>query len=106
MKTYIKVEIKTEADLPKEKTIRICHFKSSDKITDLNYFNDEDDNNYWLRNVDWYFQPVELSFPTEDEIKKMQSGMMCGDSVNCEWVDGYIDGFKKAIIEIKKRNGL
>jgi len=47
-----------------------------------------------------------LDVPSEDEIKKMQSGMMCGDSVNCDWVDGYIDGFKKAIIEIKKRNGL
>jgi len=105
MTYYKKIEIKSEADLPKEKTIRICHFKSSDRITDLNYFNDEDDNDYWLRNVDWYLQPAELGFPAEDEIKEIANDEQfdddCRDAQSC-----IIHGFIRAIAEIKKRNGL
>jgi len=101
---YEKVFIKTEADLPKENgTYIIC--STDGRLYEKEFkINSPAFKKSWEQWIDWYFRPVELSFPTEDEIKKMQSGMMCGDSVNCDWVDGYIDGFKAAIVEIIKRN--
>lgn len=66
--TYRKVFIKTEADLPKERTILIAHFKHSERWTDLIYFNTSDDDEYWLSEIDWYLQPVTAKTDQDDEI--------------------------------------
>jgi hypothetical protein len=73
MEKYIKVVIKSESDLPKEKTTLIAHFKHSGRCTDLVYFDTPDDVKYWLSEVDWYLQPVsESPVPeiTDKEIRK------------------------------------
>jgi hypothetical protein len=58
---YRKVYIKTEADLPKEKDEYFCHRKSDNRLLIFNRFSDSDrefENSVWLRNVDYYLQPI------------------------------------------------
>lgn len=70
---YRKVEIKTEADLPKEDGDYIVHSKSYGWIG-LAIWKDFENANYpeynqylWLLNYDWYLQPVEPEEPKQDD---------------------------------------
>ena len=106
MKTYYeKVFIKTEADLPKENgTYIIC--STDGRLYEKEFkINSPAFKKSWEQWIDWYFRPVELSFPTEDEIKEIANDEQfdddCRDAQSC-----IIHGFIRAIAEIKKRNGL
>ena len=65
---YEKVFIKTEADLPKENgTYIIC--STDGRLYEKEFkINSPAFKKSWEQWIDWYFRPVELSFPTEDEI--------------------------------------
>ena len=65
---YRKVFVSSPADLPKDGAY-IVHFKDSyPRLAELNKNSIfSRDNDYWLENIDWYLQPVEL--PSDEEIK-------------------------------------
>ena len=69
---YIKKEINTEADLPKENdNFFVCDKDGISKY--LHYeahpiFNSE---RFWLNTIDWYLQPIELNLPDDKEINKV-----------------------------------
>jgi hypothetical protein len=59
---YRKVYIKDASDLPKE-GIYYCHFKihnSTGKLKKWSFTKGSNDY-YWLRDIDWYLQPIEQS---------------------------------------------
>jgi hypothetical protein len=72
--TYRKIYIKSEADLPKERTILIAHFKHSDRWTDLIYFNTSEDDKYWISEVDYYLNPIEQENLTAVEKEEINEG--------------------------------
>lgn len=72
---YKKIEIKSEADLPKEEEIYYeVHFKSDNTIQKLKRLITPELNYYWIENIDWYLLPIseeewlreELQTPIED----------------------------------------
>jgi hypothetical protein len=69
--TYRKVFIKSESDLPKRETVLIAHFKHSDRITNLIYFDTAEDIKYWLSETDWYLQPIDSD--VRDQIIEKQA---------------------------------
>jgi len=51
---YYKVEIKSEADLPKEDGIYFVHCKNSGKQTEFSFHENKE---VWPKNIDWYLCP-------------------------------------------------
>jgi len=71
-KVYVKVIIKTEADLPKINSEYYAYSKSDSKIL-LQWWDSQGRYgiNTWLANVKWYLLPVYL--PTDEDLKKKAS---------------------------------
>ena len=69
MKTtiYLKKEIKSEADLPKVDDLYFVHSKNSGKQTKFSF---HENAHVWMKNIDWYLQPIELDLPDDEEIVK------------------------------------
>jgi hypothetical protein len=81
---YKKVEIGSEADLPKERGNYFTHYKKSDSLGSefINltydrtigerYKGEHSTKDFWLKHVDWYLQPVlPSSIPTDELTKKL-----------------------------------
>lgn len=78
MKTYTRIDIKSENDLPKEDGIYYAHSKVSGRMTEYSFHNN---NETWIECIDWYLiadkEPIEESkFPTKqnacDECNKFE----------------------------------
>jgi hypothetical protein len=69
---YVKKEIKSEADLPKEDGQYFTHQMKTNYLDCMFWY--EDDRAWhvksWLYHVDWYLQPIELDLPDDEEIVK------------------------------------
>lgn len=75
---YIKKFIKSEEDLPKETGyyfagIKTDMFDEKGAIGTIEHFplNDKEVHNSWLESIDWYFLPIELELPEDEEIEKV-----------------------------------
>jgi hypothetical protein len=99
---YVKKEIKSEADLPKESGTYFVYAKKGKNrerlleldINDLEYFAD-----YWCIWVDWYLQPIELDDDREKcctEFKQWQANQI-------EKRDALIDIYEKYINWLKTK---
>jgi len=63
---YRKVYIRSEANLPEKVGLYFAYIRD-DKNKTCQWY-DSDLKEYWIRNIDWYLQPIEL--PSEEEIDK------------------------------------
>ena len=107
---YIKVEIKTPEDLPtKDGKYTVCsvdgrEYEKEFKINSLAF------KKSWEQWIKWYYQPIELSFPTEDEIKadrdEYSEVFKYKDHNWTHIANAFMSGAKCMLAEIKKRNGL
>ena len=66
---YVKKEIKSEADLPKVDDLYFVHSKYSGKQKQTK-FSFHENAHVWMKNIDWYLQPIELDLPDNEEIVK------------------------------------
>lgn len=55
---YIRKYIKTEDDLPKYDDLYYVHSKVSGTLTKFSFHENKD---VWIKNIDWYLQPVTLT---------------------------------------------
>ena len=123
MEKYIKVEIKSENDLPKVDGDYIVHSKSYGWTGQANWKNFENANYpeynqyLWLLNYDWYLKPIsdtELIVPSIEDcivmaekhfpFEKAISTNTHGDDYNRPKIYGFKIGANWAISEIKKLN--
>ena len=69
---YVKKEIKSEADLPKEDGQYFTHQMKTNYLDCMFWY--EDDRAWhvksWLYHVDWYLQPIELDLPDDKQIQE------------------------------------
>ena len=86
---FRRIYIETEADLPKkEDYYHVLPINKSPEHILYSYYRDEY-KNYWLNNIDWYFQPIEQSEPAQKQNKIVKC--TCSNSLeysncakNCE----------------------
>ena len=67
MELFKKIFIKNSEDLPKDDKPYICHVKTSNETGHLSWLPVKDNEGIWEM-VDWYHQPTEIKFPSEEEI--------------------------------------
>lgn len=71
---YVKKEINTEDDLPKEEGRYIVKYKDDIDHVDIAIYKFGTSylygSGYWLIRIDWYLQPIELDLPDDEEIEK------------------------------------
>lgn len=63
---FEKVFIKSESDLPKIEDVYYIHLKSDNKVVEWCFYVGEN-NQEWLKHIDWYLQPIEQ--PAEKELR-------------------------------------
>lgn len=91
---YIKKEIKTEDDLPKDFSQYNWHSRNDLTLIKLTYILSEVQNkNWWIDTFDWYLQEVQL--PTDEEIEKEILQIKRKESLST--VDYYSTGFNAGI---------
>lgn len=113
---YEKVEIKSEADLPKGyRAIYFVGVKDSSKPQDIYEWFDyknpvmaDHQAEYWINTFDWYLQPTEIKFPSEEEINT-QANDYANDHFEgpCRYASyiSYRRAMNDLINWIKKENG-
>ncbi len=100
MEKYIKVYIKSEADLPKVTGQYMVYVSDDDQIQQW-YFNldPQYSNNFeedWLENVNWYLLPVPPSAILTDE--EINNEALQRFTSNTGWIDHEkIEGFKRGV---------
>jgi hypothetical protein len=65
---YQKVIINSEDDLPKEEGVYFVHYKKYGEGATHIYLTNLARKHTWLTEIDWYLQPIEIKFPSEDEL--------------------------------------
>jgi len=83
MELFKKVYIKDELDLPKEYSRLISHYKDEENVFYRIYEPpyDVDEISYIIADIDWYLQPTEIKFPSEEHFREW-AGYCAGNSVN------------------------
>jgi len=93
MEYYRKVFIKSEEDLPKEDGIVIV--KDTTNANPHYFIYNKGCRDFWLTNIDWYLQPIELSadegiekqFPIDyDKFKVNKNTFNLGEREGAKWM--------------------
>ena len=85
---YVKKEIKREADLPKENDRYAVHSKGAglNDLHDSTWMRLYKDS--WLRDYDYYLQPIELDLPDDEEIYNQSELKFNTLSTKALWTGG------------------
>ena len=88
---FEKIEIHSEADLPKVQTRYFCHHKKAGRIEAQEYFLDYD-KDYWMGHIDWYLLPIESleSSKVERVERKSAEEILIKDKILEEYKKGNI----------------
>ena len=102
---YIKKEIKSEADLPKEEGRYIVKHKTDVDNLNIAIYDETVEylygNGYWLNLIDWYLQPIELDLP--DDINTTHETFKQWLSIEDKRGDtDYLKGFEDGLNVIAK----
>ena len=99
---WVKKEIKTEADLPKEggyyfAGLETKMFDEKGAIGTIEYYplNDKDVQRVWIQEIAWYLQPIKLDLPDDEEIEKSYKTVCIG--LKCEWYKELRDKIKNQL---------
>ena len=89
---YVKVIVRTKADLPKDKGQYFVGRESDNKLLVFNRFIESDmefEDSVWLRNVNWYLLPVEqIKLPSDEEIETQADLKFDNWSNKAFWLGG------------------
>jgi len=88
---YIKKEIKSKADLPKVDDLYFVHSKNSGKQTKFSF---HENAHVWMKNIDYYLQPIELDLLDDEVICKLAKDRYRESSNSSDKINSYCDGME------------
>jgi hypothetical protein len=100
---YIKKEIKSKADLPRENDRYAVHSKGAglNDLHDSTWMRLYKDS--WLRDYDYYLQPIELDLLDDEVICKLAKDRYRESSNSSDKINSYCDGMELLRDNIKNQ---